>query len=95
MIGIHCPEFEFEKDRGRVERFARQFKMSNPIYIDDDFAYWKALQNKFWPEFYLVDRQGIIQGRILGEMHDETERAKRFEYVLKELLKEEYPAATK
>ena len=78
-----------------MERFARKFKMSNPVYIDNDFAYWKALKNEYWPEFYLVDRQGMIRGKILGEMHDETERARRFEFVLKELLKEEYPAATK
>ena len=78
-----------------MERFARKFKMSNPVYIDNDFAYWNSLKNVYWPEFYLVDRQGMIRGKILGEMHDENERARRFEWVLQELLKEEYPAATK
>ena len=88
VVGVHSPEFDFEKDRDRVERFARKFKKNHPIYVDNDFAYWKALQNHYWPEFYLVDRKGQIRAKIKGEMHAGTRRAERFLLVLKELLAE-------
>ncbi len=92
MIGVHSPEFEIEKDRGRVERFAAKFKITHPIFIDNDFAYWNALGNKFWPEFYLADRQGVIRGRLRGEMHEDSEQARRFDIFLRKLLAED-PAA--
>ena len=88
VISVHSPEFEFEKDRGRIERFARKFKMTNPIFVDNDFAYWKALYNEYWPEFYLVDRKGQIRAKVQGEIHAKTERAKSFRSVLLKLLAE-------
>ena len=94
MIGIHSPEFEFEKDRGRVERFARKFKLDHPICIDNDYVYWNALHNEYWPEFYMVDRRGMIRGKVIGEMHEDTVRATQFEWALNKLLKEEYSATT-
>ncbi len=86
MIGIHSPEYEFEKDRNRVMRFAQKFKVTHPVYIDNDLLYWDALKSENWPEFYLVDRQGNIRGKIVGEMHEGSRRAANFEALLLELL---------
>lgn len=86
MIGIHSPEYEFEKDRNRVMRFAQKFKVTHPVYVDNDLLYWDALESENWPEFYLVDRQGNIRGKIVGEMHEGSRRAANFEALLLELL---------
>ncbi len=88
MIGIHSPEYEFEKDRNRVMRFAQKFKVTHPVYVDNDLLYWDALKSENWPEFYLVDRQGTIRGKIVGEMHEGSRRAAKFEALLQELLDE-------
>ena len=53
-----------------------------------DFAYWKSLENANWPVFYLVDRTGMIRGKIVGEMHEGTRRAEWFETLLVHLLEE-------
>ncbi|MCZ6553052.1 MAG: hypothetical protein O7A67_04545 [SAR324 cluster bacterium] len=88
VVGIHSPEYDFEKDRARVMRFAKKFKIVHPIYVDNDLAYWKSLENANWPVFYLVDRSGMIRGKIAGEMHEGTRRAEWFETLLVHLLQE-------
>lgn len=91
VIGIHSPEFEFEKDRRRVARFVEQFELEHPIYLDHDRSYWNGLETDYWPEFYLVDREGNIRGKIAGEMRRGTNRARQFEAVLRKLLVEGLP----
>jgi thiol-disulfide isomerase/thioredoxin len=67
VIGVHSPEFEFEKDAENVRRAAKAMNVSFPIAIDSDFAIWRALNNQAWPALYFVDSQGRIRHRHYGE----------------------------
>ncbi len=83
VIGVHAPEFEFEKNVGNVRRAAREMKINYPIAIDNDYAIWRALKNQYWPALYFVDAQGKIRHHHFGE--GEYERSER---VIQQLLSE-------
>lgn len=89
VIGIHSPEFKHERDKMRVARKVKEFGLTNPVMIDNDFRYWKALNNRYWPSFYLVDRQGNIRFSFVGEMHKDTDRAEQVDKIIEILLQEE------
>ena len=91
VISVHTPEFEYEKDRRRVERAAERYKLKQPIYMDNDYAYWNALGNRYWPSFYLVDRAGNIRAKDVGELHLDTSKGNAFEATLRELIAEAPP----
>ena len=69
----------------------QRYELDQPVYMDNDYAYWKALGNRYWPAFYLIDRAGIIRLRETGEMHAGTARAQRFERIMEQLLAEPPP----
>jgi thiol-disulfide isomerase/thioredoxin len=76
VIGVHSPEFAFEKDVDNVRRAAKDMKVDYPIAIDSDHAVWRALNNEYWPALYLVDAQGRIRYHQFGEgEYDRSERA--------------------
>jgi thiol-disulfide isomerase/thioredoxin len=79
VISIHSPEFEHERDAAAVARHVRELGIRYPVLIDNDFAYWNALGNRFWPAFYLVDPQGRIVDRRIGELHTGQRSADEFE----------------
>ena len=83
VIGVHTPEFAFEKDIHNVRRAVADLKVTYPVALDNDYAIWKAFHNSFWPSDYLVDATGRIRHHHFGEgKYDETERQ------IQELLKE-------
>ncbi|MEM6640757.1 MAG: redoxin family protein [Pseudomonadota bacterium] len=88
IVGIHTPEFEHEKDRGRVLSKAAEFGVTHPVMLDNDFGYWRALNNRYWPAFYIVDRKGRIRGRFVGETHAGDKRAQSIEALIAELIAE-------
>lgn len=88
VIGIHTPEFEHEKNYDNVVAKAKEFKLHHPIMLDNDFAYWKALNNQYWPAYYLIDKQGNIRHLFIGETHTGDRRAKKVEQAIVELLTE-------
>lgn len=88
MLTIHTPEFDYEKDRVRVEKAAKRYELNYPIYMDNSYAYWNALGNRFWPSFYLVDKSGRIRGRTSGTIYQDTRTAKVMEDAITELLAE-------
>lgn len=92
VLGVHSPEFERERDRDAVAAKVREFALDHPVMMDNDFAYWKALGNRYWPAFYLVDRQGRIRGRFVGETHAGEPRARRIEAMVDRLLDEDQTA---
>ena len=67
VIGVHSPEFAFEKNVDNVRRAAKDMKVSYPIAIDSDHAIWRAFKNEYWPALYLVDAQGRIRHHHFGE----------------------------
>jgi cytochrome c biogenesis protein CcdA/thiol-disulfide isomerase/thioredoxin len=67
IVGVHSPEFAFEKDEGNVRRAVRQFGIEYPVALDNDFAIWRAFDNRYWPAHYFIDAQGRIRGHHFGE----------------------------
>ena len=75
IVGVHSPEFEFEKLAENVTQNAQDFGLEYPIAQDNDFETWRTFRNRFWPAKYLVDAEGIIRYNHFGEgAYDETER---------------------
>lgn len=76
VVAVHTPEFEFEKDYGNVRNYVRTRDLAYPVAIDNDFSTWKAYGNRAWPTVYLIDREGRIRYRHIGEgRYKETEKA--------------------
>ncbi len=74
IVGVHSPEFEFEKVTENVLRSSRDFGLEYPIAQDNDFATWQAYSNQFWPAKYLVDKDGVVRYTHFGEgAYDDTE----------------------
>jgi len=83
VIGVHSPEFAFERDVGNVKRAVRKLDLQFPIAIDNSFALWRAFSNQYWPAHYFIDAQGRIRFHHFGE--GEYERS---EEVIRQLLDE-------
>ena len=88
VIGVHSPEFDRERDRAAVAEKVREFDLHHPVMIDNDFSYWKALGNRFWPTYYLIDKRGQIRHRFVGETHEGDRRAHEIEGAIERLLAE-------
>jgi thiol-disulfide isomerase/thioredoxin len=67
VVGVHAPEFAFEKDLDNVRRAAKDMRVDYPIAVDNDFAIWSAFNNAYWPALYLVDAKGRVRYRHFGE----------------------------
>jgi thiol-disulfide isomerase/thioredoxin len=66
-IGVHTPEFEFERRRENVERAARDLGVNYPIALDTDYAIWRGFNNHYWPALYVLDAQGQVRHHHFGE----------------------------
>jgi cytochrome c biogenesis protein CcdA/thiol-disulfide isomerase/thioredoxin len=83
VLGVHTPEFAFEKDLDNVKRAVSDLKITYPVALDNDYKIWKGFSNSFWPADYLVDATGKIRNHHFGEgKYDETEQQ------IQDLLKE-------
>jgi cytochrome c biogenesis protein CcdA/thiol-disulfide isomerase/thioredoxin len=75
VIGIHSPEFAFEKSLGNVRREVRDLGVTYPVAVDNDYALWRAFENQYWPAHYFVDAAGNIRHTHFGEgEYDVSER---------------------
>lgn len=75
IIGIHTPEFEFEKNTENVESAVQKFGIKYPILQDNDKGTWKKYENNYWPRKYLIDDEGYIRYDHIGEgAYNETEK---------------------
>lgn len=83
ILGIHAPEFAFEKLPKNVQKAVTEAKIKYPVGLDNDFATWQAYDNKFWPAKYLIDKNGLVRYTHFGEgAYEETEG------IIQALLKE-------
>jgi thiol-disulfide isomerase/thioredoxin len=83
VIGVHAPEFGFEKERANVENAMRDLKVTYPVAIDSNHAIWQAFNNEYWPGDYFIDGKGRIRYHHFGEgEYGESE------HVIQELLRE-------
>jgi cytochrome c biogenesis protein CcdA/thiol-disulfide isomerase/thioredoxin len=67
VIGVHSPEFAFEKREANVGRAVHDLGITYPVALDNDYAIWKAFDNAYWPAHYFVDAEGHIRGHHFGE----------------------------
>jgi len=76
VVGVHSPEFGFEHDLDNVRRAVGELNIRYPVVLDNDFAIWQSLGNRFWPAVYLVDGEGRVCFHHFGEgNYEEIERA--------------------
>lgn len=75
IVGVHTPEFEFEKDYNNVKTAVEKFGIKFPVVLDNDYSTWTAYKNRYWPRKYLVDIDGYIVYDHIGEGgYEETEQ---------------------
>ncbi|WP_164270697.1 cytochrome c biogenesis protein CcdA [Stenotrophomonas sp. B1-1] len=67
VIGVHTPEFAFERDPRNVIKAVQQLKVEYPVALDNQYAIWRAFNNNYWPAHYFVDAQGNIRAHQFGE----------------------------
>jgi cytochrome c biogenesis protein CcdA/thiol-disulfide isomerase/thioredoxin len=76
VIGVHAPEFAFEKKIDNVKKATGDFKIGYPVAIDNDYKIWRAFANSYWPAHYLIDARGQIRYHHFGEGdYHQTEQA--------------------
>ena len=83
VVGVHTPEFSFERDLDNVRRAASEQQVTYPIAVDSEYAIWRAFDNEYWPALYFIDAQGHIRYHQFGE--GEYERSER---MIQQLLAE-------
>ncbi|NND86196.1 MAG: redoxin domain-containing protein [Nitrosopumilus sp.] len=83
IIGIHSPEFEFEKDPNNVKMAISKYGIEYPVVLDNEMETWKAFENRYWPRKYIADHEGYIRYDHIGEgAYQETEK------IIQKLLEE-------
>ena len=83
VIGMHSPEFAFEKNLENVRRAATEMTINYPVAVDSDHSIWRAFKNEYWPALYFIDGQGRIRHHQFGE--GDYERSER---IIQQLLTE-------
>ncbi len=88
VVGVHSPEFAHEKVTASIIEKAHKFGLTHPIVIDNEMRTWRAFENQYWPAYYLVDRQGRVRARFVGETHAGDDQAQQIEAAITALLAE-------
>jgi thiol-disulfide isomerase/thioredoxin len=74
VVGVHTPEFGFERDYDNVEVAVREAGIEYPVVLDNSYATWNAYDSRYWPAVYLIDADGFIRYKHFGEgAYEETE----------------------
>jgi thiol-disulfide isomerase/thioredoxin len=79
VVSVHTPELPREFNAAAVREAVGDLGITWPVMIDNDFSYWRALNNRYWPAFYLVDSSGRVIDASFGEFHRGETRADAFE----------------
>ena len=83
VIGVHAPEFAFEKNLNNVRRAVKDMRIDYPVAVDSDHVIWRAFKNQYWPALYFIDAQGRARHHHFGEGAYEQS-----EMIIQELLRE-------
>jgi thiol-disulfide isomerase/thioredoxin len=67
LIGVHTPEFTFEKDLDNVRPALQKLKIDYPVVVDNDYSIWRAFDNHYWPALYFIDARGRVRAQHFGE----------------------------
>ena len=84
IIGVHAPEFAFERVKSNVQQASKDAGLTYPIALDNEFATWRAYQNQYWPATYLIDKDGKVRRTHFGEGEYEQQ-----ENAIRQLLAED------
>lgn len=96
IVGVHTPEFEFEKNPSNVQDAIKRFAILYPVALDNQYATWQAYHNRYWPAHYLINQEGLIYQIHFGEgAYLETENAIRNLLGLPEITEKEARIAMK
>ncbi|WP_319419175.1 thioredoxin family protein [Pleurocapsa sp. FMAR1] len=83
VVGIHTPEFAFEREPNNIKRALKQHQITYPVPVDNEYKTWNAYSNQYWPHLFLADRHGFMRYDHIGEgAYDTTEQT------IQQLLKE-------
>jgi thiol-disulfide isomerase/thioredoxin len=83
VIGVHAPEFSFEKDLDNVRRAVKDMRVDYPVAVDNNHVIWNAFNNQYWPALYFIDSQGRLRDQHFGEgSYEQSEK------IIQELLAE-------
>jgi cytochrome c biogenesis protein CcdA/thiol-disulfide isomerase/thioredoxin len=83
IIGVHAPEFAFERLKPNVEAAVQEAWIKYPVVLDNEFAFWRAYNNRYWPAKYFIDKKGKLRHYHFGEgAYEETEKV--VQYLLSE-----------
>ncbi|MEP6889238.1 MAG: redoxin domain-containing protein [Nitrospirota bacterium] len=75
IIGVHSPEFNYEREIEKVQHYLRDHEIDYPVLIDNDFSTWNQYGNRYWPAMHLIDKSGVIRYLRVGEGgHQEIEQ---------------------
>jgi cytochrome c biogenesis protein CcdA/thiol-disulfide isomerase/thioredoxin len=86
VIGVHAPEFAFEKNLDNVKHAVADLKITYPVALDNDFSIWQSFNNQYWPAHYFIDAEGRIRAHHFGEgEYEESEQ------IIRQLLSEAGP----
>ena len=86
FLGIHTPEHPEDHDAKRVHEAVARLDVRTPVVMDNQYDYWRALGNRYWPTFYFVDRLGLIRYQHVGGVTPGSAEAQVAEDRLRELL---------
>ena len=93
VIGVHTPEFDFEKQPANVQKAVQKFGITYPVALDSNNAVWDAFHNQYWPAHYFIDAKGKVRYEHFGEgNYDQSE--KWIQELLKEANSKPMPAST-
>ncbi len=86
IVSVHTPEFAHEHDVAKVRAAVKKHGIGYAVMLDNDFSYWNALANRYWPAIYLIDRTGDVTATAIGELHHGEPRGDDFEGKIQRLL---------
>src|SRR5262245_24774464 len=86
IVSVHTPELPEERSIANVRAAIAEQRITNPVMVDGDYSYWKAMNNEYWPAFYVIDKRGRIAATAIGEMHVGQARAVELEQAIEEQL---------
>jgi len=71
ILSFHSPEFAYEKNIEEVEKSIKSYNILFPVIQDNDFTMFRAYKNRYWPAYFLIDREGIVRYEFFGDRNDE------------------------
>lgn len=91
VVAVHTPELPAERSSDNVRAAVARLGIDYPVMIDGDSSYWNALDNRYWPAFYTIGRDGLVHGRAYGELHVGDGTARAVEALIGRLLAAQHP----